>query len=266
MLTSKLIMRIQCMQIKKYDMKFFIFFLFIFSIYIISNTLVFAVSEHKDATAGSLEEDGPYTICSDQFSYQGSTHKIVYEGNVQIMQIKGMKLSCHGVDMEIEKDKQATLVNNLQYQDYVSRSLLAYDHAKDICEVQGRCRYMSGDKLTILLNAQNQIKTMKMIIVPTKNGLDARVMYYAKEPSEDASKSKNMQDKTDIITTYASGNEILDKMNDNMMYILTNAKMHRNGDDFEGDQVNYNTKTNVIIVPNTGQRASMVLNNDTFNG
>ena len=61
---------------------------------------------------------------------------------------------------------------------------------------------------------------------------------------------------------YAEGEKMNFNFTENLLTIENNAYIERDGNQFSGSKVLYDTKNGLVTVPDTGKRATIVLNNN----
>jgi lipopolysaccharide transport protein LptA len=205
----------------------------------------------------SNDDSGPVTVCSDSILYDQLQHQIVYEGNVIVMQIKGVTIQCQengGAFPElISKTKpNYSLWVEGKAKDYPAMSKIELEKAKEICQKQGACRFINGQKLTITMDKKtNQVDKITMMVDDDKN----RAQYYSLPDKKTDSQQQ---------VVYAQGNVMQYLPLQNILNVSGHAKLDRGGNTFTGDEVTYNTKSERVNVPNTGGRATMIIDNDTL--
>lgn len=146
---------------------------------------------------------------------------------------------------------------------YPKLSQLELDKAKEICKQYKGCRYISGQKLIVKLDAKtNQVSQIKM----TVNDEKYQAHYYswpflANENKLSQNKQKPSSSSGEA-ETFAEGSVIQFFPEKNMLEIVGHAKIDRGGSVFTGNKVTYNTKTRLVQVPSSGGgRSTMVIDN-----
>ncbi|MFZ9036090.1 MAG: LptA/OstA family protein [Francisellaceae bacterium] len=220
-------------------------------------------AEDGDMNAAKLfgdnsTSDGPITICSDTLSYSQENHKLIYQGDVLVMQTKGANILCDnhpiaGLDTSLP---EYSFEKSNVADDYADKQKMALALAKEICERQKGCRFMSGQTLTLTFTEDNeQIETVNL---STTDNYTAK--YYSL-PSVSGKAQESQPSKSDDEETYAQGQDMNFNFSKHLLTITNNAFIDRGGNKFSGEKVLYDTKTKLVTVPNTGQRATVILNN-----
>ena len=202
--------------------------------------------------------DGPVTICSDTLSYNQQAHTIIYRGNVLVTQIKGTNIQCAEKALPQQNNRVLSYsfseANNQG--NYQMQQSAALEMIKPVCQKQKGCRFLAGQQLKILFSEDN--KEIVDVILITDDQHTAK--FYA-FPFE-----KNNKEDTDTATSeekemYAEGEKMTFNFKENLLAIEENAYIERNGNQFSGKKVLYDTKNGLVTVPDTGKRATIILNN-----
>lgn len=209
----------------------------------------------------NASSDGQITICSDSLSYSQDAHKIIYPGNVLVMQTKNANIQCSGYSVPNENSKWPVYQFPDQKEEdgkasYTKIQQASLDYAKTICKKQKGCRFLTGQTLTILFDDQN--KQVKDVI------LIAQAPYIAKFyslPFPKQAQNTTNSDSSDQQTVYAEGRQMNFNLLNSTLTIQDKAYVDRAGNRFSGDKVLYDTKNGLVTVPNTGQRATVILKN-----
>ncbi|WP_192483887.1 MULTISPECIES: LptA/OstA family protein [Cysteiniphilum] len=212
----------------------------------------------------NASSDGQITICSDSLSYSQNAHKIIYQGNVLVMQTKDANIQCSGYSVPNENSKWPVyqFPNPKEADgkvDYTKVQKAALDYAKDVCKKQNGCRFLTGQKLTILFDDQN--KQVKDVVLTANTPYIAKFYSLPFPKQAQNNKNKNNGDGSDQQTVYAEGRQMNFNMLNSTLTIQDKAYVDRAGNRFSGDKVLYDTKNGLVTVPNTGQRATVILNN-----
>ncbi|WP_440617599.1 LptA/OstA family protein [Cysteiniphilum sp. 6C5] len=207
----------------------------------------------------NASSDGQITICSDSLSYSQDAHKMIYQGNVLVMQTKDANIQCGGYSVPNENSNWPV------YQfpdpkeaddkvDYTKVQQAALDYAKNVCKKQNGCRFLTGQMLTVLFDDQN--KQVKDVVLTSTTPYIAK-FYSLPFPKQ----SKQKEPDSDQQTMYAEGRQMNFNLLNSTLTIQDKAYVDRAGNRFSGDKVLYDTKNGLVTVPNTGQRATVILNN-----
>ncbi|WP_440683334.1 LptA/OstA family protein [Cysteiniphilum halobium] len=225
---------------------------------------VFADEQGSSMDAASMfgknaSSDGQITICSDSLSYSQNAHKIIYQGNVLVMQTKNANIQCSGYSVPNENNKWPIYQFPDQNKedgktDYSTLQQTSLDYAKTVCKKQNGCRFLTGQTLTILFDNKN--KQVQDVILTSTTPYLAKFysLPFPKHPKEKGSDS-------DQQTMYAEGRIMNFNLLNSTLTIQDKAYVDRAGNRFSGDKVLYDTKNGLVTVPNTGQRATVILNN-----
>ncbi len=203
----------------------------------------------KDAT-----NDGPITICSDSLSYSQTAHKMIYQGNVLVMQTKDATIQCSAYSVPGDKQNVPSYQFPVQVNDYLQSQKQALEMAKQICQKQKGCRFLTGQTLTISFDQQNNQLTD--ILLTTNTPYTAK--FYSLPFPKGGEKT---QPQSDQQTMYAEGRKMNFNLQTSILTIEKEAYVDRAGNRFSGDKVLYDTKSGLVTVPDTGQRATVILNN-----
>lgn len=222
---------------------------------LLSVSMVFALpvaSSQQEIFGTKSSSDGPVTICSDSLTYDQKANEMTYVGNVLVMQVKSIGILCHKGDKpEGGTNSSASLwvdANGKSYYDLQNEELKM---AKLICAKENACRFLSGQKLKIYLDDKNQLK--KVMLIADKSE-DHVAKFYG------LSEKKGKNDKPD--ETLAQGQTMEFLPTEQKMIVTGHAHIVKDGNVFDGKQVIYDTKTKLVTVPNSGQRASVIINSD----
>ncbi|TNF68012.1 MAG: hypothetical protein EP298_06460 [Gammaproteobacteria bacterium] len=202
-------------------------------------------------------EDGPITICSDSLHYDQGKNVLIYEGNVIIMQIKDIKLSCdplnnHNQTKQISKASLWVPPSEKSYNTLQQKEL---NIAKSLCKQQGKCRYMSGQKLIVFLDEAGQAKQIQMLVNDQKSKLPV-AKYYSLSTDK-----KNKQ-----TPSYAYSKIMQFQPKKNLLTLEKNAFVQQKNNSFSGEKITYNTQTEVVNVPKQDfQRATMIISQEETN-
>ncbi|WP_162902359.1 LptA/OstA family protein [Facilibium subflavum] len=202
--------------------------------------------------------DGPITVCSNTLSYDQSKHQMIYAGNVLVMQTKNANIQCTD---QVIPEQQSSGVNNYSFASvsalsgYTDQQKEALKTAKEICKTQGGCRFLAGQTLTIFFDKSN--KKIENILLTTGKNYTAK-FYSLPFPKVKKGKTQSTQQEDKV---YARGQTMSFDMKTNQLIIQKNAYIDRGGNQFAGDKVIYDIKNGLVTVPNTGERATVILNN-----
>ncbi len=233
--------------------------LLLLSLSLLSMGVSFAQSSEASMDAAGMfgknaTGDGPITICSDSLSYSQDAHKMIYQGNVLVMQTKNANIQCGGHNVPNENSKWSVYQFPLQNVDYQKLQQQSLDYAKEVCKKQNGCRFLSGQILTLLFDDQN--RQLKEVTLTSTDPYMAK-FYSLPFPKE----AKTKQASSDQETMYAEGRQMDFNLLNSILTIQTKAHVDRAGNRFSGDKVLYDTKNGLVTVPDTGQRATVILNN-----
>lgn len=205
----------------------------------------------------SKDDNGPVTVCSDSIMYDQGQHQVVYEGNVIVMQIKGVAIQCQKDGGPFPELISKTKPNYSLWVDanskaYPEISKIELEKAKEICQKQGACRFINGQKLTITMDKKtNQVDKITMTVDSDKN----LAQYYSLPDKKTDSQQQ---------VVYAQGNVMQYLPLQDILKVSGHAKLDRGGNTFTGDTITYDTKSELVSVPNTGGRATMIIDNGTL--
>ena len=202
----------------------------------------------------NASSDGQITICSDSLSYSKQAHKIIYEGDVLVVQTKNANIQCGGYNVPNENSKWPVYQFPDKKGDYTELQEASLNYAKAMCKKQNGCRFLAGQKLTILFDNQN--KQVKNAVLTTQELYSAK--FYSIPFPKQAQKKESS---TDQQTMYAEGRKMNFNLLNSTLTIQDKAYVNRAGNRFSGDKLLYDTKNSLVTVPNTGQRATVILNN-----
>lgn len=248
---------------------------FVFGAMVISSS-AFAQSGSSTMDASKMfgkntTKDGPITVCSDMLSYSQKNHQLIYQGDVVVLQVKGANILCTSTPIpenntnDIASTYSFAKINTLG--DYEQKQAASLKEAKEICKKQNGCRFLAGQKLTILFTADN--KAIDKVILTTDDEHTAKFysIPFPKPTVKDANDNagKDSTTKDDDPPMYARGQIMTLEMQKNLLTIEKNAYINRGGNQFSGKKVLYNTNTGVVTVPDTGTRATVILNNSDIN-
>ena len=227
-----------------------------------------AIAQDMDASqmfGKNALQDGPIIICSDSLSYSQKMHQMIYTGNVFVMQTKGANIGCDGISAPHYNDKPLVEYTFPQQEsdDYSEAQQKGLALAKKICQAQKGCRFLSGQKLTLLFTEDNQ--QIKDVVLTAKSPYAAK-FYSLPFPkkvqlsSQDEKHKERSPDSQDE-KMYAEGRHMTFNMRKNILTISDEAYVDRVGNRFSGDKILYDVAKGLVTVPNTGKRATIILNN-----
>ncbi|MCF6765083.1 hypothetical protein L3V82_04810 [Thiotrichales bacterium 19S3-7] len=201
-------------------------------------------------------QDGPITICSDELHYDQSQNTLIYQGNVIIMQIKDIKLYCGPIDKDENSNTKTTASfwvkpsgQNTNYNTLQQKEL---NIAKSLCKQQGKCRYMSGQKLIVYLNEAGKAKEIQLLVDDQKSKLPVAKYY-----------SLSTDDKNKQTPSYAYSKIMQFEPQQNLLTLKKNAFVQQKHNSFSGEKITYNTQTEVVNVPKQDyQRATMIISQE----
>lgn len=219
---------------------------------------------------GNATDDGPITICSDSLTYSQADHRLVYHGDVLVLQTKNADIRCTAAKAETSHETVYSFAEADKFQAYQQKQLAALKEAKAICKAQKGCRFLAGQTLSILFNADN--KAIQKVILTTGKPYTAKFysMPFAKAKNTQNAETITEETKTQApeqnekTKMYAEGQIMTFDMKSNQLTIEKNAYINRGGNRFNGEKVIYNTQSGLVTVPNTGTRATVTLNNTNF--
>ena len=209
-------------------------------------------SNQQEIFGTKSSSDGPVTICSDSLTYDQKSNEMTYIGNVLVMQVKSVGILCHKGDKpEGGTSSSASLWVDDSGKSYYDLQNEELSKAKEICAKEKACRFLSGQKLQVFLDENNHLK--RVMLTADKSEEHVAKFYGLSEKD-----GKN--DKPD--ETLAQGQTMEFLPMEQKMIVSGNAHIVKDGNVFDGKQVIYDTKTKLVTVPNSGQRASVVINSD----
>lgn len=194
------------------------------------------------------------TICSDSLAYSQDGHKIVYQGNVLIIQTKNANIQCAGYRVPNENNDWPVYQFFNLIGDYTINQQQSLDYAKSICKKQNGCYFFSGQILTILFDDRNK-RIKDMLLTTTSPHI---TKFYSVPFSK---KVQRKEESSHEQTTYAEGRRMDFNFMNSILSIEDHACIYRDGNHFSGEKVLYDTKNRLITVPNTGHRATLIVNN-----
>lgn len=204
-------------------------------------------------------DDGPITICSDTLSYNQQAHTIVYQGNVLVTQVKGINIQCAEQPLTQKNDRIPTYSfwESNNQSDYQMQQLAALKMIKPVCQKQQGCRFLAGQQLKIIFTEDN--KEIVDVVVTTDPQHTAKfyTLPFEKKDTEKSDKAPSEEKEM-----YAEGEKMNFNFTENLLTIENNAYIERDGNQFSGSKVLYDTKNGLVTVPDTGKRATIVLNNN----
>ena len=214
----------------------------------------------SNSLGGSVKKDGPITVCSNTLTYDPTMHLIQYAGNVTVMQAKDLNVLCHA-----NNNEAAMLPNSLALPD-MQKTASADDFLKATlnlveksCQKLKACRFMQGQKLNIYLDKKNQ----KVEHIVMTSAMPHYVQYYSQ--TEDTKHNEgNQGDKPNTDKVYAKGQKMTFNQLTHKLVIEKNAVVAQNQNQFKGKKVIYNAESGLVTVPNTGERATVILDHKNF--
>lgn len=222
----------------------------IFLLGLLLNTQAFSASS-TGFFGQNAASDGPITICSNSLHFDQEKNELVYEGNVTVLQIKDLAISCSN-NLTKNSKNMASLWVSPETNNYNQMQQEGLAIAKKLCKEKGNCRYMSGQKLTVYLDEEGQAKQVDMIAYNDKEKLPV-AKYYSLETDK----------KGKTTTSYAYGKLMEFEPEKNLLTIEKNAYITQKNNSFNGDKITYNTQTGVVDVPKQAyQRATMIISSD----
>lgn len=217
---------------------------------------VVSVSYASENTT-ALQQDGPLTVCSDQLNYNPTTSEVTYSGNVIAVQTRGATILCDDDAFSVDKkpnNKVYSFAKTNSVSDYSQKQKIAMDEAKKLCKAQQGCKFLSGEKMVISIDRA----TNKIIRAEMSANHGHRASYYS---FPDPNDQHGGQRKQDDVTTEAYAQFMSYDLPQNLLTLNENAFIDRGGNTFSGKKVTYNTQTQEVNVPSSGQRATVVLDN-----
>lgn len=216
------------------------------------------VSSYAAEKADALQQDGPLTVCSDQLNYNPTASEVTYSGNVIAVQTLNATILCDNDAFGVDKKPNATVYSfaaSNAVSDYDQKQKLAVAEAKKLCKAQQGCKFLAGEELVIKIDRESN-KIISVVISADKGH---RASYYSFPYPDD--KHTNGSRKQDNEPTEAYAQFMSYDIPQNTLTLNENAFIDRGGNTFSGKKVTYNTQTQEVNVPSSGQRATVVLDN-----
>ena len=201
----------------------------------------------------------PITICSDSLSYNQQSRTIIYKGNVLVTQIKDIDIQCS--KLKLTQTNNKIFIFNFEelkiYENYHMKQLVALKMIEKVCQRQKGCRFLSGQQLEIKFTEGN--KEIIDILMTNEYTQDTVKFYTLPFSNQDSENLKSSNQKQSI---YAEGEKIRFNFSKNLLTIENNAYIEYDGNQFLGEKVIYDNSNQLITIPNTGDRAIIVLHNN----
>ena len=197
-----------------------------------------------------LREYGPITICADRATYSSDENKLMYYGNVIVMQIHNKYIACN--KSNLSKDVRLYFDREDNSESFENLQAKWFKEAATICSEEKACNFISGEKLVMQLTANDKIKTLTM----ESDGSNKTQFYTF--PINSVSNYKKSKK---IIRGPATGfaQKIIYNVVNKKLELYQNAEVIQNDNKYKGDNIIYYITHDLVSIPGSKNKRSKII-------
>ncbi len=203
-----------------------------------------------------IDDYGPITICADKLDYDGKKRTLTYLGKVFVMQAWKQNILCEDFNKVNENTSNTVYFGKYEDKSFTETQNLWLEKAKTICEKTKECNFITGQSLVVKLDKNRKVET---ITVTVDKNSDNFAKFYS-YPLDENKGNKGYQ-KTFKGIIGGHGKKIIYSIINKKMILKDKAFVTQNGNDYAGDEIDYDLAHDLIAVPGSkvSKRSTIVL-------
>jgi len=207
-------------------------------------------SEKEDSSAdNALKEYGPLTICADRAIYDGEKRTLTYFGDVFVMQIHNKHILCRKVK---NPKKDFVYFTRNKKDSFPQLQEKWYNQAKEICADEKECNFISGQKLTMQLDADRKVQTLTM---NTKGDNISQFYTYPTKANKDYKDTKELTKGP----LNGEGKTVIYNVVNKNLELHKKARINQNQNKYKGDRIIYDMDHDLVNIPGSKNRRSTIV-------
>ena len=205
--------------------------------------------KENGSTNNALKEYGPLTVCADNVIYNSNKGVLVYSGNVFVMQIHNKHILCKKIKNPKKNASYFTRNKSYTFKELQKKWLV---QAKDICAKEKGCNFISGQKLIIILDKDNNVQTLTM---DAEKDEFVRFYTYPTNTDKDFKNSKQLTKGP----LNGEGKMVVYSVVNKSLVLNSKAMVTQNENTYKGDKIIYDMVHDLVSIPGSKNKRSKIV-------